>query len=170
MKTRIIAVQLNTLLLTAILTATGCSKQNPATASNPGSPEVKTTSPDLIEPNAGVGKLRKGMNKQQVEAAIGKPEKIDSSGAWWTYSNRYMTLFFDDSGVIKSIDCSSPFAGATKEGIRIGSTRAELVAAYGNPTGMDAASMESAYMVVYQPLHMNVFLISGKVSELIIKF
>lgn len=33
-----------------------------------------------------------------------------------------------------NIKCVSPFAGVTKEGIGIGSTKAELIAAYGNPS------------------------------------
>ncbi len=88
--------------------------------------------PVLIEPNAGVDKVQKGMNKDQVEAAIGRPEKINDR--WWVYQHRGMIVAFDDNGVMFNIKCTSPFAGVTKEGIGIGSTRAELLAAYGNPS------------------------------------
>jgi hypothetical protein len=33
-----------------------------------------------------------------------------------------------------NIQCVKPFAGVTKEGLGIGSARAELIAAYGNPS------------------------------------
>lgn len=105
------------LAVTTLLLATGCSKHKPAV---------------LIEPNAGVDKVQKGMNKEQVEAAMGKPEKQD--GMWWIYSHRGMIVAFGGNGVMFNIKCVSPFAGVTKEGIGIGSTRAELLAAYGNPS------------------------------------
>ena len=88
--------------------------------------------PVLIEPNAGVDKVKKGMNKDQVEAAIGRPDKIDTR--WWVYQQRGMIVAFDDNGVMFNIKCTKPFAGVTKEGIGIGSTRFELLAAYGNPS------------------------------------
>jgi hypothetical protein len=72
------------------------------------------------------------MTKEQVEAAIGKPEKINSK--WWFYLDRGMIVAFGDNGVLFNIKCFGPFSGVTKEGIGIGSTRAELLAAYGNPS------------------------------------
>ena len=132
MKILNITVQMTTLVVAAILITTGCSKQKPPTESKPAAPEVKTKPPVLIEPNAGVDKVQKGMNKEQVEAAIGKPEKINSK--WWFYLHRGMIVAFGDNGVMFNIKCTSPFAGVTKEGIGIGSTRAELLAAYGNPS------------------------------------
>jgi hypothetical protein len=116
----------------ALLIATGCSKQKPPTESEPTTPEVKVKPPVLIEPNAGVAKVQKGMTKEQVEATIGKPEKINSK--WWFYLDRGMVVAFGDNGVLFNIKCFGPFAGVTKDGIGIGSTRAELLAAFGNPS------------------------------------
>src|SRR5665213_1049812 len=132
MKILNITAQMTTLVVAAILITTGCSKQKTPTESKPTAPEVKAKPPVLIEPNAGVDKVQKGMDKQQVEAAIGKPEKIDDK--WRIYQNRGMIVAFGDNGVMFNIKCASPFAGVTKEGIGIGSTRAELLAAYGNPS------------------------------------
>src|ERR1017187_8337955 len=132
MKIPNITVQMTTLVVAAILITTGCSKQKTPTESQPAAPEVKAKPPVLIEPNAGVDKVQKGMNKDQVEAAIGKPEKIN--GKWWFYQQRGMIVAFGDNGVMFNIKCTSPFAGVTKEGIGIGSTKAELVAAYGTPS------------------------------------
>jgi len=117
MKIQNITIQMMTLAVTALLIVTGCSKHKP---------------PVLIEPNAGVDKVQKGMNKDQVETAIGKPETIN--GKWWFYTHRGMIVAFGDNGVMFNIKCTSPFSGVTKEGIGIGSTRAELLAAYGNPS------------------------------------
>jgi hypothetical protein len=126
MKIPSISIQMMILAVAALLIATGCSKHKPPTESKPAKPPV------LIEPNAGVDKVQKGMNKDQVEAAIGKPEKIN--GKWWFYQHQGMIVAFGDNGVMFNIKCTSPFAGVTKEGIGIGSTRLELLAAYGNPS------------------------------------
>jgi len=131
MKTPNITVQMTTLVVAAILITTGCSKQKSPTESKPAAPEVKAKPPVLIEPNAGVDKVQKGMNKQQVEAAIGKPEKINGNA--WFYLSRGIYVSFGGNGVMFNIKCVSPFAGVTKEGIGIGSTKAELIAAYGTP-------------------------------------
>jgi hypothetical protein len=112
--------------------ATGCSKPKTPAESQPGGSGVQAGAPVLIEPNAGVDKVLKGMNQEQVEAAIGKPDKINSR--WWVYSHRGVIVAFGDNGVMFNIKCVSPFAGVTKEGIGIGSTKAGLIAAYGNPS------------------------------------
>jgi len=132
MKILNITIQTITLIVAAILITTGCSKEKPSTESQPAAPDVKAKPPVLIAPNAGVDAVQKGMNKQQVEAALGKPEKI--KGKWWYYLDRGMIVAFGDNGVMFNIKCINPFAGVTKEGIGIGSTRAELLAAYGNPS------------------------------------
>jgi hypothetical protein len=117
MKILNIAVRMITLVIAIILVTSGCSKHKPQV---------------LIEPNTGVDKVQKGMDKQQVEAAIGKPEQ--KKGMWWFYPHRGMIVAFGGNGVMFNIKCVSPFAGVTKEGIGIGSTRAELLATYGNPS------------------------------------
>jgi len=132
MKTMNITLHMSTLVVATVLLATGCSKPKSPTESKPAAPEVKAKPPVLIEPEARVDKIQKGMNKQQVEAAMGKPEKMN--GKWWFYQHRGMIVGFSDNGVMFNIKCTSPFAGVTKEGIGIGSTRAELLAAYGNPS------------------------------------
>jgi hypothetical protein len=121
-----------TLVVVALLIAAGCSKQKPPTESKPAAPEVDSKPPVLVHPNSGVDKVQKGMTKEQVETAMGKPEKINSK--WWFYMDRGMVVAFGDNGVLFNIKCFGPFAGVTKEGIGIGSTRAELLAAYGNPS------------------------------------
>ena len=132
MKILNITMQMNMLMAAAILIATGCSKQSPPTESQSAAPELEARPPVLVEPNAGIDKVQKGMNMEQVEDAMGKPEKINSK--WWYYLNRGMIVAFGDNEVMFNIKCISPFAGVTKEGIGIGSTRAELLAAYGNPS------------------------------------
>ena len=126
------AVQITALAVVALLMAPGCSKQKRPAESKAAAPEVKAQPPVLIEPGTAVNVVQKGMNKEQVEAALGRPEKINSK--WWFYLNQGMVVAFGDNGVLFNIKCFGPFAGVTKEGIGIGSTRAELIAAFGNPS------------------------------------
>jgi hypothetical protein len=132
MRTPNIIVPMTTLVVAALLIATGCVKQKLPAESKSSALEAAAKPPVLIEPNVGVDKVQKGMNKQQVEATLGKPQKIN--GKWWFYLPRGMIVAFGDNGVMFNIKCIPPFAGVTKEGIGIGSTRAELLAAYGNPS------------------------------------
>ena len=43
-------------------------------------------------------------------------------------------VLFGKDGLLFNVQCSKPFAGTTREGIGIGSTRAELIKAFGNPS------------------------------------
>lgn len=126
------AVPATALIVAALLMAPGCSKDKPPAESKAAAPEVPARPPAVIAPNAGVDAVQKGMNQEQVEAALGKPEKINSK--WWFYLNRGMVVAFGDNGVLFNIKCFGPFAGVTKEGIGLGSTRAELIAAFGSPS------------------------------------
>ena len=119
------------LVVVTLLMATGCSNQKLATEPADAL-EANAKPPVLIQPNVEVGKVQKGMNQQQVEAAIGKPTKIN--GKWWYYQSRGLIVAFGENGVLFNIKCVPPFTGVTKEGIGIGSTREELIAAYGNPS------------------------------------
>jgi outer membrane protein assembly factor BamE (lipoprotein component of BamABCDE complex) len=132
MKTPKIEVQIITLVVVALLTVTGCSTQKPPKVSPRPALPVPAQRPVLVFPNEGVGKVRQGMNQQQVEAAIGKPEKVN--GKFWFYLHRGLFVAFDNDGVLFNVKCTRPFAGVTKEGIGIGSKRTELLAAYGNPS------------------------------------
>jgi hypothetical protein len=129
------AVQMATLVVVALVIATGCSGQKPLTEIQEAVLEARSRPPILVAPNAGVDVLEKGMNRQQAEAAMGKPEKIDgTNGQFWYYPSRGLNVVFGNDGLLLIIRCVPPFAGVTKQGIGIGSTRAELLAAYGNPT------------------------------------
>jgi hypothetical protein len=167
MKIPNITVQMTTLVVAAILITTGCSKHKPPTESQPAAPEVKAKPPVLIEPNAGVDKVQKGMNKQQVEAALGQPSS--KNGMAWYYKSQGMFVSFGGNGVMFNIKCMSPFAGVTKEGIGIGSTRAELIAAYGNP-GQDQHFDHGDENLWFSPLGISFYLENDKVTSLIVHF
>ncbi len=126
------------LAVATTLAITSCTKKNAVTESKPEAPATKPIVPEaklapeiLIEPQAGVGKVRKGMSKAQVEAELGKPDS--KGGGIWAYKKMGIWVLFQNSGVMFNVHCLKSFKGHTKEGIGIGSTRAEVVKAFGNP-------------------------------------
>ena len=85
----------------------------------------------LIQPNLGVWEIHKGMNKRQVTALLGRPGSID--GSIWCYDSLGLGVLFrdGDEGTMVNIHCRELFRGATEEGIGIGSSREELIKAFG---------------------------------------
>lgn len=127
------------LAVAATLAITGCSKKNSAVESKPETPEAKAVVPEaklpsamLIDPLAGVGKVRKGMRKAEVETELGSPDS--KKGGIWAYKELGLWVLFDKSGLMFNVHCRKSFTGHTKEGIGIGSTRAEVVKAFGDPS------------------------------------
>ena len=171
MKHSFVRISTLTLLSTAILISAGCSKQNPATASNPGSPNVKAALSGLVEFNLGPDKLRQGMSKSQVEAAIGKPEVIENSGNSWTYRKRGVFLMFDKSEVVSSIKFFPTFVGVIREGVSIGSTKAEAVAAFGNPSRESPYNTDGVILTFQSPgMRIELNLWKDKVTEFVVYF
>jgi hypothetical protein len=173
MKVLNLAFRMTTLAVTVILITTSCSKQKPPAESKAVAPEAKQVEPEtkakppvLIEPNMGVDKAQKGMNKQQVRAALGKPGKVN--GMSWFYRQRGMFVSFGDDGVIFNIKCVKPFAGTTKEGIGIGSTRAELVAAYGDPSQIQKFEHGDENLW-FAPLGTSFYLENNKVTSIMVQ-
>jgi outer membrane protein assembly factor BamE (lipoprotein component of BamABCDE complex) len=159
------------LLLTAILMTIGCSKQNPPKPSDPSPPSAKAATPAPTEFNVGGDKLRQGMNQQQVEAAIGKPEVIANSGNNWTYSKRGVFVVFDKSGAIYSIKWFPTFVGVIREGVSIGSTKAEAVAALGNPSREKQYNGEGVFLTFQPPgMRMELTVWKDKIQEFIVYF
>ena len=160
-----VIIRTATLVLAMIFIVTSCSKQNTPAESKPNASQAKSEPPMLVEPNAGVGKVRKGMDKQQVEAELGQPKS--KNGMAWYYSRQGILVSFGKNDVMFNIKCVKPFAGATKEGIGIGSTRADLIKAYGNPseTKQFANAEENLW---FAPIATSFYLEKGKITSFIV--
>ena len=113
------------LIVAALLASlfAGCSKK-PAV---PTMPVWSSSSTIVINPSVPIGSLRSGMTIQEVIAELGQPTRTNAAGLEFlgfglfiTPAKGEMTLF-------------PPFAGHTKEGIGMGSSRADVVGAYGEP-------------------------------------
>ncbi len=107
----------------------------------------------IIEPLVGIGPVRFGMSKDQVIEHFGRPDKVMAEGTKLNYvASKGLGFTVDSELGLQMIQCWSdnwptklPFAvttfvGRTKEGIGIGSTREQIISAYGQPdrTGTDS--------------------------------
>jgi hypothetical protein len=115
----------------------------------------------IIEPLAGVGPVRFGMSKDQIIEHFGQPDRIfEGQVTKLNYvSSRGLNFAVDAELGLQEIGCWSEgmlpsrittFAGTTKEGIGIGASEEEIVAAYGQP---DSTSTASSPIGIIQNLH-----------------
>ncbi|MDQ7843186.1 MAG: serine protease [Armatimonadota bacterium] len=92
---------------------------------------VVTAEQTAILPGRGIGSVRLGMTPAQVEAALGVPPSRRLESGWAEWQGRSLWIYFA-AGRAAMIDTEDR-AAATPEGIRVGSTDADLIRAYGTP-------------------------------------
>jgi len=126
-------------LLLATLAFVGCKKDEEPTP-DPG-PTVK-----VIIPGVGTTELKIGDEAQKAVDLYGVPFPLNSSGGglyyhYLTYASKGVIIYIEPTSEaifnaqmkIKSLKFSGVFAMKTEKGIGVGSTKAEVIAAYGNP-------------------------------------
>src|SRR5438477_109349 len=101
-----------------------------------------STEPQLIEPGVSVGKVRAGMTVDQVRAELGAPQFTTANAL--EYTRLGFAVMPGADGVVQVVMCGDVtgnngplikrFRARTKEGIGLGSSRDELIKAYGEPS------------------------------------
>jgi hypothetical protein len=140
-------------LLVAAAFAGSCSKRSESVA---------------IEPSVAVGSVHSGMTIQQVIAELGQPDRTVNSASpeinrALEYTNYGLYVIPDKGEVVHIVSVGPPFAGRTKEGIGIGSARADVIETYGEPTS--AKPVQPNFEVLrYEPLGLRFQLQDGKVD------
>ena len=146
-----------------------------AGSTNQSSNLVDQTVSTLIVPGASVGQVRAGMTSDEVAAALGKPEKIE--GGRMAYGKRLgMDVLCSSKSGVTTVFCgdSMPqypgvklFKGRTKEGIGMGSTRADLIKGLGQPTSAKPWAFGQE-MLEYKNLGLSFVLAEGKVFNILV--
>jgi hypothetical protein len=108
---------LTALLMVAAVLIGGCSKRSESVS---------------IEPSVAVGSVHSGMTIQQVIAELGQPDQTNNLAL--VYSQLGLQVAPGNSNIVHRVTIVYPFAGRTKDGIGIGSSRADVIKAYGEPT------------------------------------
>jgi hypothetical protein len=101
---------------------------------------------------------------EQVIADLGLPDRTNHSVL------EYQSLGFSvnpapDGHLIHLVLCNKNFAGKTEEGIGIGSSRADVVHAYGKPTGSTEVDAHSVALR-YRPRGLFFHLQDGEVDSI----
>ena len=93
----------------------------------------------IIEPTVGIGKVKFGMPSKEVRNILGKP---DSEGTDSLAYDKLGISIYIFKGLVKEVTCMGlsgdpdvkPCTARTSKDIGIGSTREQIIEAYGEPT------------------------------------
>ncbi len=129
----------------------------------------------VIVPGEAIGPIRLGMSRDEVRAAVGEPERT-SLGGWEYLSGGYAVLFSTPRQTVSAIlggdagyphgELAKAFVARTREGIGMGSTRAEVIAALGEPavaTGVGAGGEVLSYRGLV------LMLVDGRVAHVTVR-
>jgi hypothetical protein len=137
-------------LIVGVVVVGGCSKPSKSVA---------------IEPRIAVGSVRSGMTVQQVMVELGQADLTTNS--YLMYSHLGLQVTHDNEGVVQSVTIRHPFAGRTREGIGVGSSRADVIRAFGAPT-VQPSTEGYEILKYYRSRGLAIQLLDGKVDEMII--
>ena len=162
-----------------LLTLTGCKKKTPATESIEET-AIVPGEPLVIELGVSIGAIRFGMSKDEVIKHFGQPDKFLGKGRELNYvSSKGLSFTVPAELGVQTIKCWSDnwptklpfavttFAGRTKEGIGMGATREEIIAAYGQPDRADSkGDFKNLY---YDKLGTKFTFVQGKLAAMILE-
>ena len=98
------------------------------------------------------------MTVQEVIAALGQPSRTDATGLEFLSVGLFIC---PSNGEVTLI---APSTGHTKEGIGMGSSRADVIRAYGESSSDKVAAKSGVEWMGYSPSHMSFQLRDGKVD------
>ncbi len=146
-----------------------------------GKKTAEDESPDklTIEPLVGIGPLKFGMSKDEVMEHFGQPDRIfEGKVTKLNYvPSRGLVFVVDAELGMNEIGCWSEgmlpsrittFAGKTKEGIGIGATQEEIVAAYGQPNRTSTGAKELVETLHYDKLQARFTLMEGRLMSMVL--
>jgi outer membrane lipoprotein-sorting protein len=137
----------------------GYTVSNHGTTSFPNLPAGRELQAPVLHPGLGLGPIRFGMSREQIESLIGKPDSYESDQTSLLYYSRGFTLSVSHRSGLKGIHCLSHelemhrlrvFAGKTKEGIGIGSTLHDVEKVFGKPDRNESYAPGNQYLEFYR--------------------
>lgn len=121
---------------------------------------AKENKPFLWNPREGMLGVRFGMTKKEVESILGSSSgKFGDKG--WQYHRLGFALAFDEQGKVLDFMAGSngcdptqcltrAFKGVTDKGIKMGSTEADVIRAYGSPSKKETFAAEDRVELRYR--------------------
>lgn len=134
----------------------------------------------VIEPLVGIGPVQFGMSKAEVIEHFGQPDRIfEGQPAKLSYvPSRGLNFAIDAELGLQEIGCWSEgmlpsrvttFAGSTKDGIGIGASQEEIVAAYGQPDRTSTDDTGAIQNLHYDKLSIKFSLKKGKIMLIVLE-
>jgi len=130
----------------------------------------------IIEPLVGIGPVKFSVSKEEVIKHFGPPDRVSADGTKLQYvSSRGLSFTVDSELGLQEIGCWSEgmlpsrvttFASKTKEGIGIGASEEEIVAAYGQPDRTSTGSGGVIQNLHYDKLSAKFSLKEGKLMTM----
>lgn len=150
-----------------LITAGGCGGKTTGAAD-----KANSHSRFLIKPGVGVGEVKLGMMRAEVVSRFGNPDHQTGTIAY--YLDFGMIVNYDAQEMVSKVVCGTPirmefmklapFKRSTEEGIRIGSSRKDVVDAFGNPPkSFIPPGDATAETLSYESLGLILLLDDGKV-------
>jgi len=142
----------------------GCSK-------HPAAVTFISSSSIAIQPGISIGPVHSGMKQQDVVAVLGEPNSRKDGVL--EYHNLGIALLPGKGGFLKTViffnggQPFKPFGGHTTEGVGIGSSRAEIIKAYGEPAKIESArGFPGRSTLVYKTQGINFHIQDDKVYKM----
>jgi len=142
--------------------------------------EEEPTEELIIEALVGIGPVQFGTPQNQVIEHFGEPDRIfEGKVTKLNYvASRGLSFAFDAELGLQEISCWSEgmlpsrittFAGKTKEGIGIGATQEEIVAAYGQPDRTSTDAKGVVENLHYDKLSARFSIKEGKLMSMVLE-
>ncbi|MDA7667866.1 hypothetical protein N8611_02540, partial [bacterium] len=147
---------------------------------SPGSESPNQSEADsvLIEPGVRVGKVRGQMSVDDVIAQLGKPDQ--ESGRFLEYRQLGFAVGYNRERVVRVVKCggssdvndplAKAFKGRTQEGLGIGSTHADIVKVYGEPSNGAKTIGQGGEMLEFKAIGITFTLKDDQVYNISIDF
>jgi len=127
----------------------------------------------LITPRVSVGEVKAGMTEDEVIAALGQPDR--QQGDVLIYDAQFgFSVVCNRQKIVRAVHCGGPvsFKCRTKEGIGVGSSKDELIKAYGQPADWAKTPAQGNQpaqdLLDYTPLGLNFTLHDSKVYSIVV--
>jgi RNA polymerase sigma factor (sigma-70 family) len=145
---------------------------------------VESPLASLIVPGVSVGKIRAGMAMAQIIDVLGTPDRTIGNTLTYERYGFHVNCYSDSdgakAGLVQFVMCVDPsgidatsfkkFMGRTTEGISMGSSRADVIKAYGEPTTATKLKENDEGLKYSRPLGLDFELSDGKVSKIVALF
>ena len=153
---------ISSVVVAVSILVTGCSKRTAHSA-------WASSASAVIEPGVFIGPLHSGMTIQQVIAELGQPEQTNDKELLYPHLG-LQVAHAAGGDVMYRVTIQHPFAGHTKDGIGIGSSRADVVQAYGEPKVAKPGPEAGSEFLIYDKPGLVFTLHDGKVDIMSVFF